>query len=264
MVDRPGRMDGKIALVTGGASGLGRAAAELFVEEGGRVVIADINEAAGRAVADLLADAGAFVCLDVTDEVSWTAAIAATKTRFGGMHVLLQSAGIALSAPVTETSMEDWRRIHAIDLDGVFLGCKHGVPAIAETIADPGSGSAKGSIVNISSIAGIIAGHNMAAYNSAKAGVRHLSKSVALHCARQGLDIRCNSLHPTFVDTPILNDITGSFGREQALAKLGRQVPMGRVGQPREVAYAILFLACDESSYTTGSELLVDGGIAAM
>ena len=264
MVDRPGRMEGKIALITGGASGLGKASAELFVEEGGQVMIADINETAGRAVAESLGPAGGFVRLDVTDEDSWIAAFSAIRERFGGVHVLLQSAGIALTANVTEISMEDWRRVHAIDLDGVFLGCKHGVPAIAETIADPEAGSDSGSIVNISSIAGVIAGHNMAAYNSAKAGVRHLSKSVALHCARKGLAIRCNSIHPTFVDTPILDDLTGALGREKGLAKLGRQVPMGRVGRPGEVAYAILVLACDESSYTTGSELLVDGGIAAM
>lgn len=264
MVDRPGRMEGKVALITGAASGLGRASAELFAEEGGQVMIADINEAGGQAVAESLGAAGAFVRLDVTSEESWVEALAATKAHFGGLHVLVQSAGIAITADVTQTSLEDWRRVHAIDLDGVFLGCKHGVPLIAETLADPALGSASGSIVNISSIAGVIAGHNMAAYNSAKAGVRHLSKSVALHCARQGFAIRCNSIHPTFIDTPILNDITGKMGREEGLAKLGRQVPMGRVGRPREVAYSILFLACDESSYTTGSELLVDGGIAAM
>jgi 3(or 17)beta-hydroxysteroid dehydrogenase len=264
MVNRPGRMEGKVALITGGASGLGKATAELFVEEGGQVMIADINEAAGQAVASSFGDAGAFVRLDVTSEENWIDALAAAKARFGGLHVLVQSAGIAITATVTETSLEDWRRVHAIDLDGVFLGCKHGVPLIANTIADPENGSASGSIVNISSISGVIAGHNMAAYNSAKAGVRHLSKSVALHCARQGFDIRCNSLHPTFVDTPILDAITGKLGREEGLAKLGRQVPIGRVGKPREVAYSILFLACDESSYTTGSELLVDGGIAAI
>lgn len=264
MPNRLGRMEGKIALITGGASGLGRATAELFVSEGARVMIADIDTARGEALAASLGEAGGFVRLDVTDEADWKAAIAATQKRFGGLHVLVQSAGIALTASVTETSLEDWRRVHAIDLDGVFLGCKHGVPAIAEALADPESGSASGAIVNISSIAGVIAGHNLAAYNSAKAGVRHLSKSVALHCARQGLAIRCNSVHPAFVDTPILDDVAVNTPRDQALAKLGRQVPMGRVGQPREVAYAILYLGSDESSFTTGSELLIDGGIAAM
>lgn len=259
-----GRVEGKIALMTGGASGLAKATAEMFVAEGGRVMIADIDEAGGRRVAESLGDAAAFQKLDVTSEDDWIAGFAAVKERFGGVHVLLNSAGIGWTQPVTEISLEDWRRVHAIDLDGVFLGCKHGVPAIAETIQAGVGGSAKGSIVNISSIAGNIAGHNMAAYNSAKAAVRHLSKSVALHCCRQGYEIRCNSVHPTFVDTPILDKHRERFGAEEAMRKLARQVPIGRVGEPKEVAYAILFLASDESSYTTGSELLVDGGISAM
>ncbi len=149
MVDRPGRMEGKIALITGCASGLGKASAELIVEEGGQVMIADINATAGESLAQSLGAAAAFVHLDVTDEASWIAAINATKAHFGSLHVLVQSAGIAITADVTQTSLEDWRRVHAIDLDGVFLGCKHGVPAIAETIADPGKGSASGSIVDI-------------------------------------------------------------------------------------------------------------------
>ncbi len=256
MPNRPGRIDGKVALITGGASGLGKATAELFVAEGGRVVIADINAAAGQSLAESLGDDAAFVHLDVTDEASWIAAVSAVKEAFGNLHILVQSAGIALTASVVDTSLEDWRRVHAIDLDGVFLGCKHAIPVIAD--------SGGGSIVNISSIAGVIAGHNMAAYNSAKAGVRHLSKSVALHCARKGLNIRCNSVHPTFIDTPILDEHRDRFGADEALSKLGRQIPMGRVGKPLEVAYGILYLASDESSYTTGSELFVDGGIAAM
>jgi NAD(P)-dependent dehydrogenase (short-subunit alcohol dehydrogenase family) len=235
----------------------------MFVAEGGQVVIADIDEAGGRAVADSLGDAATFIRLDVTQEQDWIDGFAAAKAAFGGVHVLLNSAGIGWTQPVTEISLEDWRRVHAIDLDGVFLGCKHGVPAIAEAIQGD-VGSAKGSIVNISSIAGNIAGHNMAAYNSAKAAVRHLSKSVALHCCRQGMEIRCNSVHPTFVDTPILDKHRERFGAEEAMKKLARQVPIGRVGEPKEIAYAILFLASDESSYTTGSELLVDGGISAM
>ena len=264
MVDRPGRMEGKVALITGGASGLGKATAQLFVEEGGQVVIADINAEGGSAVAEALGSAGAFTHLDVTNEASWIAALEDAKQHFGGLHVLVQSAGIGLTKNVTEISLEEWRHVHAIDLDGVFLGCKHAVPLIAETIADAGAGSSSGSIINISSIAGVIAGHNMAAYNSAKAGVRHLSKSVALHCARQGYDIRCNSLHPTFIDTPILDDMAVGRDKAQVMEKLARQVPIGRIGKPREVAYSILFLASDESSYTTGSELLIDGGISAM
>jgi len=258
-----GRVSGKIAMMTGGASGLAKASAKLFVEEGGQVMVADIDEAGGRAVAESLGDAADFVRLDVTSEQDWIDGYAAAKDRFGGVHIVLNSAGIGWTQPVTEISLEDWRRVHAIDLDGVFLGCKHGVPAIADTI-QAGVGSSKGSIVNISSIAGNIAGHNMAAYNSAKAAVRHLTKSVALHCCRQGYEIRCNSVHPTFVDTPILDKHRERFGAEEAMKKLARQVPIGRVGKPEEVAYSILFLASDESSYTTGSELLVDGGISAM
>ena len=257
MANGKGRVAGKVALITGGASGLGKATAELFAQEGARVAIADINEAAGRAVAEAIGEAAIFVPLDVTDEAQWIAAIRQTLDAFGKLNILVQSAGIALGKPVTEIDLAEWRRVHAIDLDGVFLGCKHAIPAMAAS-GEPGS------IVNISSIAGIIAGHNMAAYNSAKAAVRHLSKSVALHCARQGWNIRCNSVHPTFIDTPILDRHKERFGEKEALAKLGRQVPLGRVGKPSEVAYGILYLASDESSYTTGSELLIDGGISAM
>ena len=124
--------------------------------------------------------------------------------------------------------------------------------------------SGGGSIINVSSISGIIAGHNLAAYNSAKAAVRHLSKSVALHCARVGNNIRCNSIHPAFVDTPILDGMVGSDDRAETLRKLGRQIPIGRVGQPDDVAYAVLYLASDESSFVTGSEIKIDGGISAM
>ncbi len=251
-----GRVAGKVALVTGGASGLGRESAILFAREGAKVAITDINDEAGRAVADEIGEAAIFVPHDVTSEQQWIEVIETTVTRFGGLNILVNSAGIGLGKSVEDIELEEWRRVHAIDLDGVFLGCKHAIPAMAK--------SGGGSIVNISSIAGIIAGHNMAAYNSAKAGVRHLSKSVALHCARKGYNIRCNSVHPTFIDTPILDRHKAKFGAEEALSKLGRQVPLGRVGRPEEVAYGILYLASDESSFTTGSELVMDGGISAM
>lgn len=251
-----GRMDGKIALITGGASGLGRETAALFVREGGRVAITDINVQGGRAVADEIGDTAIFLEHDVTSEDQWIAVIDQTMAAFGKLHVLVNSAGIGLSKSVEDIELAEWRKVHAIDLDGVFLGCKH---AIAKMAASGG-----GSIVNISSIAGIIAGHNMAAYNSAKAGVRHLSKSVALHCARKGYNIRCNSVHPAFIDTPILDSYKERFGEAVALGKFARQIPLGRVGQPLEVAYAILYLACDESTFTTGTELIIDGGISAM
>jgi NAD(P)-dependent dehydrogenase (short-subunit alcohol dehydrogenase family) len=254
-----GRVAGKVALVTGGASGLGACSARLLAEEGARVVVADIREEPAREVARAIGPAAHALPLDVTDEAAWIAAIAATIARFGALHVLVNSAGIGLSKTVEEITLEEWRRVHAIDLDGVFLGCKHGVAEIKRHTGELG-----GSIVNISSISGIIAGANMAAYNSAKAGVRLLSKSVALHCARARYNIRCNSVHPTFIDTPMLDRYRERFGDDEMRRKLGGQVPLGRLGRPEEVGWAVVFLASDESSYMTGSEVVIDGGISAM
>ena len=165
------RLAGKVALITGGASGLGANAAALMAQEGAKVVVADVAAERGRAVADKLGSAGHFVKLDVTSEDNWKAAIQETVDKYGALHVLLNSAGIGLSKTVEDISLEEWRRVHAIDLDGVFLGCKHGVAEIKKHTSRLG-----GSVINISSISGIIAGANMAAYNSAKAGVRLLSK----------------------------------------------------------------------------------------
>jgi 3(or 17)beta-hydroxysteroid dehydrogenase len=251
-----GRVEGKVALVTGGASGLGRATAIMLAKEGAKVAVTDINEAGGKAVVAEIGDAAVFFRHDVTNEGEWQLVLAATVKAFGKLNILVNSAGIGMSKTVEELTLEEWRRVHSIDLDSVFLGCKYAVSIIAK--------SGGGSIVNISSIAGIIAGHNMAAYNSAKAGVRLLSKSVALHCARKGYNIRCNSVHPTFIDTPILDRYKERFGKEEALAKLARQVPIGRVGEPNDVAYGILYLASDESKFMTGAELVLDGGISAM
>ena len=172
---------------------------------------------------------------------------------------MVNSAGIGLSKTVEDIELDEWRKVHAIDLEGVFLGCKHGVAEIKKH-----TGNVGGSIINISSVSGIIAGANMAAYNSAKGGVRLLSKSVALHCAKSGYNIRCNSVHPTFIDTPILDKYRDRFGNELMHQKLGRQVPLGRLGAAEEVGWPIVFLASDESSYMTGSEVVIDGGISAM
>ncbi len=254
-----GRLNGKVALITGGASGLGECAAILMAQEGAKVVIADIQADKGKAVAGKIGSAASFVPLDVTSEAQWQAAIAAAVSTFGALHVLVNSAGIGLGKTVEDIELDEWRRVHAIDLDGVFLGCKHGVREIKKH-----TGVLGGSIINISSISGIIAGANMAAYNSAKAGVRLLSKSVALHCAKSGYNIRCNSVHPTFIDTPILDRYRTRFGDEVMQQKLGRQVPIGRLGRPEEVGWPIVFLASDESSFMTGSEVVIDGGISAM
>lgn len=251
-----GRVAGKVALVTGGASGLGRESALLFAREGAKVAVTDINEEGGRAVAAEIGEGAIFLPHDVTLEDQWIDVVQKTVAAFGGINILLNSAGIGLTKTVEDIELEEWHRVHAVDLDSVFLGCKHAIPEMAK--------SGGGSIVNISSIAGIVAGANMAAYNSAKAAVRHLSKSVALHCARKGYNIRSNSVHPAFIDTPILDRHKKKYGEEVALGKFARQIPLGRVGQPMEVAYAILYLASDESSFTTGAELVIDGGISAM
>jgi NAD(P)-dependent dehydrogenase (short-subunit alcohol dehydrogenase family) len=260
-----GRIEGKIALITGAAQGLGEATARLFAREGGRVAITDINFDRAANVADALnAERGGCAIAirhDVTREDQWTGVLGEIERRFGGLHVLVNNAGIGLTKDFETITLEEWRRVHEIDLDGVFLGCKLALPLMARTVKATGLG---GSIVNISSISGIIAGHNMAAYNSAKAAVRHLSKSVALHCAKHRYAIRCNSVHPVFIATPILDGLVERLGREEAYAKLGRQVPLGHIGEPDDVAYAVLYLASDESKFVTGAELKVDGGISAM
>jgi len=261
----PGRVEGKIALVTGAAQGLGEAAARMLAREGARVAVTDINADGAARLAHALNTAreGCAIAIthDVTREDQWQQAIGESDRQLGGLHVLVNNAGIGLTKDFETITLDEWRRVHAIDLDGVFLGCRHAVALMARTVKTTGLG---GSIVNISSISGIIAGHNMAAYNSAKAAVRHLSKSVALHCARRGYGIRCNSVHPVFIATPILDGLVQRLGREEAYAKLGRQVPLGHIGEPDDIAYAVLYLASDESKFVTGAELKVDGGISAM
>ncbi len=260
-----GRLQGKRALITGGAQGLGAAMGAMFAREGARVALSDINLHGAQETAAVInkAHPGAALPLkhDVTNADDWGRVLKEVETAFGGLHVLVNNAGITAGSTVEDTSFEDWKRVHSVDLDSVFLGCKLALPLMVKTVRETHSG---GSIINISSIAGIIAGHNSAAYNSAKAAVRHLSKSVALHCAKRRYGIRCNSIHPVFIKTPILDPIIRQFGVDEGLAKLARQVPLGTVGEPDDVAYAALYLASDESKMVTGAEIKVDGGISAM
>jgi NAD(P)-dependent dehydrogenase (short-subunit alcohol dehydrogenase family) len=255
-----GRVDNKIALVTGAAQGLGAAIATMLAREGASVMLTDINIDGASRVAEVINQSSpgraASMQQDVTDESAWKEILATTVKQFGGLNVLVNNAGIGSVGDVEQETLASWHKVHAVDLDSVFLGCKYSIPHIAA--------SGGGSIVNISSISGIIAAHNLAAYNSAKAAVRHLSKSVALHCAKSGKNIRCNSVHPVFIDTPILDGMVGSADRGSVLQKLGRQIPLGKVGQPDDVAYAVLYLASDESQFVTGTEIRVDGGISAM
>ena len=255
-----GRVENKIALITGAAQGLGAETARILAVEGASVVLTDINAEGVRQVAEEINTVGCDKAnafgQDVSSEDGWQQTIEKIRDRFGRFDILVNNAGIGSIGNVEDETLETWKHVHAIDLDSVFLGCKYGIPLMAE--------SGGGSIINVSSISGIIAGHNLAAYNSAKAAVRHLSKSVALHCAHEGNKIRCNSVHPAFIDTPILDGLVGGSDRQAALDKLGRQIPLGRVGQPEDVAYAVLYLASDESQFVTGTEIRIDGGISAM
>jgi NAD(P)-dependent dehydrogenase (short-subunit alcohol dehydrogenase family) len=254
------RVENKLALVTGAAQGLGAATAMLLAREGAKVLLTDINvervERQAGAVNERYPGQAVAAGQDVADENDWLRVLETARSHFGGLNILVNNAGIGSVANIEDETFDNWRRVHAVDLDSVFLGCKHAIALIAA--------SGGGSIVNISSISGIIAGHNLAAYNSAKAAVRHLSKSIALHCARAQNGIRCNSVHPVFIDTPILNGMATGGDRAGALQKLARQIPLGRIGQPDDVAYAVLYLASDESAFVTGTEIRIDGGISAM
>ncbi len=251
-----GRVADKIALVTGGASGLGRASATMLAREGARVLLTDIDEDGGRAVASELGRNAAFLRQDVTSEADWAQAIGTAQERFGGLNVLVNNAGIGILRDIERTSMEEWRQVHAVNLDSVYLGCKLALPVMRR--------SQPASIINISSVSGLRGGHNLAAYNSSKGAVRLLTKSVALHCARGGDDIRCNSIHPAFVETPILQGLLHS-APDQAAArrKLIDQIPVRRLGRPEDVGYAVLYLASQESHFMTGAELVLDGGMTA-
>jgi NAD(P)-dependent dehydrogenase (short-subunit alcohol dehydrogenase family) len=252
MSARDGRVAGKIALVTGGGSGLGRAIAVLLAREGARVAVTDIDEDAARATAEAIGGecGGGAIAIrhDVTEAAAWTTALKRTVAQFGGLQVLVNNAGIAEGGSIEDTDFDTWRRVHAIDLDSVFLGCKLALPHI--------QASGGGAIVNISSIAGIVAGHNMAAYNSAKAAVRHLTKSVGTALRQAGLR------HPLQLGAPGLR--AHADPRPPGDALRGRGGLLGRIGEPEEIAYGVLYLASDESSFMTGAELVLDGGLSAM
>ena len=255
-----GRVENKVAIVTGAASGLGFAAAQKLMDEGAKVFLTDINEEVINSMPERLSNYSETqfntMTHDVANEDSWINVIENTENHFGKINVLVNSAGISLGADVVSTDFEIWKKVHQVNLDSVFLGCKYVVPIMSK--------SGQGSIINLSSISGIVAGWNTAAYNSSKAGVRLLSKSVALYCAKKGYDVRCNSVHPAFVDTPILDPLKQAFGEENAVAKLSRQIPMNKIGDTDDVSYAILYLASDESKFMTGTEIVLDGGLSAM
>ena len=256
-----GRVAGKKALVTGAAQGLGAEIARFLAREGARLLLTDLNEAGVRQLADQLnAEFGAGTATsarhDVTSADDWDHVIELASRELGGLSVLVNNAGIVLTGSVEDFDLDSWHKGMAVNVDSVFMGCKLALPLMRE--------SQPASIINLSSIAGLIASHNFANYNASKAAVWLLSKSIALHCARQGWDIRCNSVHPAFIRTPILNDLVGDRKEDEVMAKLARQVPLGRLGEPQDIAYAVLYLASDESRFMTAAEIKLDGGISAM
>lgn len=253
------RVEGKTAIVTGGALGLGRAIALMLAREGANVVVTDVKEREGVAVAEtILAEGGkaAFVRHDVAAEGEWRSVIAVALDRFGRLDILVNNAGVALSASVEDTSLEQWRWLQSINSEGVFIGTQQAIAAMKQT--------GGGSIINLSSIEGLIGDPNLAAYNASKGAVRIFTKSAALHCAKAGYGIRVNSVHPGYIWTPMVEAyLAAQDDPEAAKAAIAALHPIGRLGEPDDIAHGVLYLASDESKFVTGAELVIDGGYTA-
>ncbi len=253
-----GRIQDRVAIVSGGGRGLGAAICRRLAQEGASVAVADINLAAAAAVADGIVNSGGRASaypLDVVDEASWQALYSGAEAELGPVSIVVNNAGIAAPGSAEDTTLADWQRIHAVNLDGVFLGTKHGILAMK---------AHGGSIVNMSSIKAIAATSFSTAYDSSKGAVRIFSKSAALHCAESRYNIRVNSVHPGWVRTEMVEEGMAKLEDGDALMDQIRALhPIGRFGEPEEIANAVLFLASDEASFITGAELVVDGGYTA-
>jgi 3(or 17)beta-hydroxysteroid dehydrogenase len=250
-----GRLDAKVAIVTGAASGIGRASARRLAVEGARVVVTDRDEAGIRAVADALGAPHLGAVLDVTDEAEWKAVVDLATATFGRVDVLVNAAGIGVVANIEDTTLAQWRLVQQVNSEGVFLGCREVFRAMR-----PGGGS----IVNISSVAGLIGDGDLAAYCASKGAVRLLTKAVALHGARRGANIRCNSIHPGFIATPMVDALAAAYpDPQQARERLEHANPLHRIGEVDDVAHLVVYLASDEAKYVTGAEFVVDGGATA-
>ena len=247
------RLDGKVALISGGARGQGATEGQLFVAEGAKVVLADILEPEGESVAAEIREGGgdsAFIRLDVTSEDDWRNAVEFTLETYGRLDILVNNAAIYMRTPIVDTELEEWNRIMDINSTGVFLGTKHAVPAMQR--------SGGGSIINISSTAGLVGSGRGSAYGASKGSVRLFTKYTAIQHAADG--IRANSIHPGPIDTEMIAD---NISTPEGRAESEGRVPLGRIGSVMDVAYGALFLASDEGSYMTGAELVIDGGTTA-
>lgn len=239
-----GRLRDKVILITGAAGGIGSAVAEAVVRNGGIAIASDLGSRPGIDHP-----------LDVTSETDWQRVVEAIGASAGRLDGLVNAAGIAVVGTVDDTDFATWRRVMAINLDGTFLGCKYAMPLLKK---------AGGSIVNLSSVSGLVGGYNLAAYNASKGGVRLLSKSVALHGARLKPPVRCNSVHPTFIEGPMTAALLSSVPKpEETRARMEKSVPLNRFGQPSEVADLCVYLLSDESAFVTGAEFAIDGGLTA-
>jgi NAD(P)-dependent dehydrogenase (short-subunit alcohol dehydrogenase family) len=260
-----GRLANKTALITGAASGIGKATAILFAREGAKVAIADIDEGGAKSAAEEIVSEGftaAAFLLDITSEENWKSVLAELINKWDRLDILVNNAGISFAKPFSEMSLEEWRRVMAINLDGIFLGTKHGATAMRK--------GGCGSIINVSSASGIKASPGGSVYCASKAAVQMFSRAAALECAQKGDNIRINTVSPSGVVTPMwermelwreLKDTTGSV--EESWQLLAQGVPLKRFAQPEEIAQAILYLASDESSFVTASDLVIDGGYTA-
>jgi len=264
------RVDGKVAIVTGGARGLGAASAKRLAEGGAQVVLTDLREDLGAQTAAEINDAGGraiFLTQDSSSEEQWIEVVAKTKEHFGGVDILLNNAGIGPGGRIDKMELKDWRHVMGVNVEGVFLCMKHCIPPMRERASQWEGG---GSIINISSIMGFIGSPGMTAYCTSKGAVRLASKSAALECAKLGFNIRVNSIHPGYMETEGLQSAMRAMARtggeeaeEAARQEMINDTPIGRLGKPRDIANGVLFLASDDSSFITGTELVIDGGALA-
>lgn len=265
------RLQNKIAFITGAAGGIGKGIAQKFISEGATVVISDVSDERGQATAKELGDQCHYMHLDVSNEEEWQKTLQSVFEKFGKLNILVNNAGIlGLENPEwgpqdpENASLESWRFVHKINSDSVFLGCKYAIKYMKQNGVNAVGKNIGGSIVNMSSRSGIVGVPTTAAYASSKASVRNHTKSVALYCAGQGYNIRCNSIHPAAILTHMWECMLGDENvREENMKKLCHDIPLGHMGTPEDVANVALFLASDESGFMTGEEVVLDGGILA-